>query len=213
MSNTTVAISESAVIREKKVSLSSIGKRPVWKTRQGVFVCANNEWTPTDTDSRCGDTRVACGRHGCLYRGLRRAYRQASLRDTSADLQLLALNVCVRRRYDNSLRRTSFGNLLNCPRPAKVAILVEGPSCTSAFPNLHSPVIAVGRNCENKCNCGGDDHSAQRSDQKYASHFSNKLTSVGLLPLLRVRQILPSHSRAVPCSLFCTSTVPAFPLY
>ena len=87
--------------------------------------------------------RGNCSRHGCLYRGPGTAYRQASLRDTSADLQLLATNVYARRRCDSALCRTGVGNRFNCPHPAEVAILVEEPSSATAFPDLHSPVIAV----------------------------------------------------------------------
>jgi hypothetical protein len=115
--------------------------------------------------------RGNCSRHGCLYRGPGRAYRQASLRDTSADLQLLAMNVYVRRRCDNALCRTGVGNRFNCPHPAEVAILVEEPSSATAFPDLHSPVIAVAGNCENKCNRSRHNHAAQISNEECAYHF------------------------------------------
>jgi hypothetical protein len=135
------------------------------------------------------------------------------LRDISADLQLLAMNVYVRRWYDNPLCRASFGIRFNHPLPAQMAIFIERPSCTTAFPDLHSPVIAVGRYCEHKRDRCRNHYSAQRSNQKYASHFSNKLTSVGLLSLVRVRQILratqelylaPSFARVLFPLLPCT---------
>jgi hypothetical protein len=99
------------------------------------------------------------------------AYRQASLRDTSADLQLLAMNFYVRRRYDNSLFTGSIRDRFDGPHPAEVAIFVEAPSSAAAFPDLHSPVIAVGRNCEPKRDRSRDDHSAQYSNKKYPYHF------------------------------------------
>jgi hypothetical protein len=129
-----------------------------------------------------------------------------------AHLQPLALNPYVRRRSDNAFCRTGFGNRFNCPRPTEVAIFVERPSSATAFPDLHSPVIAVSRDCEHKCDCCRNHHSAQHSDQKYASHCSHKFNRWGLFRLLRMRQILPCHSGAVPCSLFCTSASPTFPL-
>jgi hypothetical protein len=92
-----------------------------------------------------------------------------------------------------------------------MAILVDRPSCAAAFPNLPSPVIAVGGNRKHKRDRGRHHHSAQHSDKKYAYHFPHKLTSVRLVPLLGIRQILPCHLGAVPCSLFCTSAPPHFP--
>jgi len=69
----------------------------------------------------------------------------------------------------------SIRNRLNCPRPADVPIFVEGPSSAAAFPDLHSPVVTVSWDCENKCDRGRHDHSTEDSNQKYASHFSHKL--------------------------------------
>ncbi len=97
------------------------------------------------------------------------------LQTDSANLQLLAMNVYVRRRYDNALCRTGFGNRFNGPNPTEMAILVEGPSRATAFPDLHSPVIAVGRNCENKRDRGRHDHSAQDSNKKYADRFKSSI--------------------------------------
>jgi hypothetical protein len=81
------------------------------------------------------------------------------------------MNVYARRRRDSTLRRTGFGVRFNCPRPAEVAIFVEEPSSATAFPDLHSPVIAVARNCERKRDRGRHDHSAQDSNEKCAYHF------------------------------------------
>jgi hypothetical protein len=77
------------------------------------------------------------------------------------DLQLLGANVCLRCGYIDCLFRGNIGDRFNRPHPAEVSILVEGPSSATAFPDLHSPVIAVGRNCENKCNRSRHNHSAQ----------------------------------------------------
>jgi hypothetical protein len=52
-----------------------------------------------------------------------------------------------------------------------MAILVEAPSSATMFPDFHSPVIAVGRNCELKRDRGREDHSAQISNEKCAYHF------------------------------------------
>jgi len=59
-----------------------------------------------------------------------------------------------------------------------MALFVENPSCATAFPDLPSPVIAVGWNCKHKRDCCRNHHSAQHSNKKYASHFSHKLSSV-----------------------------------
>jgi hypothetical protein len=53
-----------------------------------------------------------------------------------------------------------------------MAIFVEAPSSAATFPDLHSPVIAVGRNCENKCNRSRHNHSAQDSNEKYPYRFA-----------------------------------------
>jgi len=53
-----------------------------------------------------------------------------------------------------------------------MAILIHGPGCATAIPDLHSPVIVVGRDCEHIRDRGRDHHSAQRSNQKYSFHFS-----------------------------------------
>jgi hypothetical protein len=94
-----------------------------------------------------------------------------SLRDTSVNLQLLATCVYVRCRYDNPLRRAGSGVRFNGAGPAEVAIFVEAPGSTTAFPDLHSPVIAIGRNREKKCNRSRHNHSAQISNEECAYHF------------------------------------------
>jgi hypothetical protein len=53
-----------------------------------------------------------------------------------------------------------------------VAIFIEGSGCATAFPDLHSPVSVIGRNCEYIRDSGRYDHSAQRSNQKCTDHFS-----------------------------------------
>src|SRR2546423_6009488 len=50
-----------------------------------------------------------------------------------------------------------------------MAIFVHSPGCAAPFPDFHSPVIAVGRNCERIRDRGRDHHSAQHSNQKRAS--------------------------------------------
>ena len=88
-----------------------------------------------------------------------------------ADLQLLAPNIGLRRRNSGRLFKGRIGNRLNHPSPAEVTISVEGPSAAPASPNFHSPVIAVGGNCEPKRDCSCDDHSAQYPNQEYAYRF------------------------------------------
>ena len=90
-------------------------------------------------------------------------------------LELLGANFRLRRRYDDSLLRGSVGGRFNCPLPAEMAILVVSPSCATAFPDLHSPIIAVGRNCEPKRDRSRDDHSAQYSNKKYPYRFIDSL--------------------------------------
>jgi hypothetical protein len=82
----------------------------------------------------------------------------------TADLQLLAANIRLRRWYDNPFLMGYIGDRLNRPHPTEVALFVEGPSTSTAFPDFHSPMIAVGRNCEPKRNRGCDNHSAQYSN-------------------------------------------------
>jgi hypothetical protein len=104
-----------------------------------------------------------------------------------------------------------MGERFNHPPPAEMPILVEGPSCAAAFPDLHSPVVAVGRNCEHKCDCGRNDHSAQNPNQKCPYHFSLNIAVIGLLLPRRVRQILLCHSGAILCSLFRATVFPTLP--
>jgi hypothetical protein len=98
-----------------------------------------------------------------------------------ADLQSLATNIRLRRGYDNSLVLGSIGNRFHRPPPTETAIFVESPSRAAAFPDLRSPVVAVGRNCEHKCYCCRNHHSAQHSNQKYTSHFVFDVAPIGLL--------------------------------
>jgi hypothetical protein len=84
----------------------------------------------------------------------------------SPDLQLLALNLHRRWRCDNALFTGSIRDRFNHPLPAGMASSVNSPSCATAFVNLHSPVIAVGRNCEHNRYRGRDHHTAQHSNEK-----------------------------------------------
>src|SRR5436190_6815470 len=90
-----------------------------------------------------------------------------------------------------------------------MAIFVHGPRCASAVPDLHLPVIVVGRNCEHIRECGRDHRAEEGSNQKYAHHFSIPHNSLyySLLPW-RVWWILRSHSRAKRCSLFWIDAFP-----
>jgi hypothetical protein len=167
------------------------------KSRQGVFVCGKR-WGPERPDNN----------RGTEDRSLIKCAQAAP----AIDLQPLATNPYVRWWYDNSLLSWSIRDRFNSPRPAEVSTFVEGPSCATAFPDFHSPVIAVGRNCEHKRDRCRNHHSAEHSNQKYASHFTFNVAAIGLLLPLRVRQILLCHSGAVLCSLFCTSVIPILPL-
>jgi hypothetical protein len=120
-------------------------------------------------------------------------------------------NILLRRRYGDSLFTGSIEDRFNQPRPTEVAVFIEGPSSAAAFPDLHSPVIAVGRYCEHKRDRCRNHYSAQRSNQKYASHFSNKLTSVGLLSLVRVRQILRATQELYLAPSFARLLFPLLP--
>jgi hypothetical protein len=91
--------------------------------------------------------------------------------DPAADLQPLARNVCLRRRYDKVRCRASIGGRFNCPVPAEMAIFIEIPSSATALCDLYAPMIVVGWNCEYKCNRSRHDHSAQNANEKYAYHF------------------------------------------
>src|SRR4029077_20162948 len=71
------------------------------------------------------------------------------------NLQSLAVIVYPRKRYDSPLWGTgSIGDWFHHPLPADMAVSVDSPSCPTAFIDLHSPVIAVGRNCEHICEGG-----------------------------------------------------------
>src|SRR4029077_11997044 len=93
--------------------------------------------------------------------------------DLRADLQLLATNLCLRRRYDSSLYGTgSIRDWFNQPFPVALATFVERPSRTAAVPNLHFPTIVVGWNRKRIRKSRRCHHSAKHSDQKDAHHFS-----------------------------------------
>ena len=95
--------------------------------------------------------------------------RAASTVEIAPDLQRLGTNVYLRCRRANWLLTGSIGNEFTHPLPAVMAIFVEGPCRAAVFPDLHSPVIAVGRNCECICEPSRDHHSAEHSNQKKAS--------------------------------------------
>ncbi|SRR6266496_2856433 len=137
----------------------------------------------------------------------------SSLRAASADLQLLGTNFYRRWRYDNSLLTRSIGNRFNHPLPARMAIFVGGPSCATAVPDLHSPMIVVGRNCKHIRDRGRDHHAAQHSNQKYSFHFQSPHSFILLFLPWRVRWILPCHSGAISCSLFWINAFPHISLY
>ena len=117
--------------------------------------------------------RENCSRHSesireqarCLYRrDSASAYRQSSLPDAAPDLQLLGPNFRLRQWYDSRLSAGNIGDRFDHPLPTGVAIFIEGPGCATAFPDLHSPVSVIGRNCEYIRDSGRYDHSAQRSN-------------------------------------------------
>lgn len=98
----------------------------------------------------------------------------------SANLQPLATSIYSRRWYDNALCGTGFGVRFNRPHPAEVATFVEGPSSAATFPDLHSPIIAVARNCQPKRDHSRDDHSAEYSNKKYPYRFHSPHTTSNL---------------------------------
>ena len=119
--------------------------------------------------------------------------------DPAADLQPLARNVCLRRRYDNVLCRASTGGRFNCPVPADVAIFIEIPSSATALCDLYAPMIVIGWNCEYKCNRSRHDHSAENSSEKYASHFvcPHSLTLSSKLALTLVLYLVAEPEEAL----------------
>jgi hypothetical protein len=52
-----------------------------------------------------------------------------------------------------------------------MAVFIEIPGSATTFCDLYPPMVVIGGNCENKCSRSRDDHSAQHSNEKYASHF------------------------------------------
>jgi hypothetical protein len=118
-------------------------------------------------------------------------------------LQQPALNLHRRWRCDNAFFTGSIRGRLNHPLPADMATSVDSPCSAAALVNLHSPVVAVSRNCERICHRRRCHHSAQHSNKKDAHDFSIPHNSLhySLLPW-RVRWILQSHSRVIRCSLF-----------
>jgi hypothetical protein len=117
-------------------------------------------------------------REATLLRKFLLMWTCCSLRETvvvlpyaAADLQPLVKGIRLRRRYNNSLCRVSVWNRFNCPHPAEASIPIVVPASATALRYLHAPMIAIGRNCEHKCNRSRHDDSAQNSNEKHASHF------------------------------------------
>ena len=107
------------------------------------------------------------------------------------------MNIRLRGGYNSSLFPWNIGVRSDRPGPAKVAILIDGPSCATAFPDLHPPVIAVGRNCENKCNRRRHNHSAQISNEECAYqfvslHFPYSISKLGFMPIVYLAAIIPT---------------------
>ncbi len=101
-----------------------------------------------------------------VIRSAIRKLQASSLPDAATDLQLLALNLHRRWRCDNRLFTGRIRDWFNHPLPAGMAVLIHSPGCAAAFPDLHSPVSAVGGNCEYNRDRGCDHHSAQHSNEK-----------------------------------------------
>jgi hypothetical protein len=121
------------------------------------------------------------------------------------------MNFYRRWRRDDSLLMRSIGRRFNEPLPAATAIFVNGESRATAFPDLHLPVIVVGRYCERVREHSRDHDAAQHSTQKHASHFSIpqlRYTISQILLPRSVRWILLCHLGAMPCSLFWIDAVP-----
>jgi hypothetical protein len=141
-----------------------------------MFCCGGRRACHAEASRR----RVACGRIAAdtAAATVNSAGHIASRFDAAADLQLLATNLYLRWRCDNWLLTGCIRNRFNHPFPAGMAIFVIGKGCATAFPDLHLPMIVVGRNCEHNCDRGRDHYSAKHSNQKYAFHFSFPHTSL-----------------------------------
>ena len=70
-------------------------------------------------------------------------------------LELLATNLYRRWLLTRSIRYR-----FNYPLPVPTPILIKGQSRAAAAPDLHLPVVIVGRYCEHKRERGGDHDSA-----------------------------------------------------
>lgn len=90
-----------------------------------------------------------------------------------SELQLLATNFYRRWWYHRSLRgKGIIGDGVNHPLPAGMAgFHVHGESPAAAFVDLHSPVVAVGRNREHIRECGRDYHAGEHANQICAHRF------------------------------------------
>jgi hypothetical protein len=123
-----------------------------------------------------------------------------SLPGPVADLQLLRANVYLRRRYDSWLCAGcagSIGDRFNQPLPARTtAFHIHGKGSATAIPDLHLPVIIVGRNCERIRERRRDHYAAQHSNQKQAYHFSFHETPFCFL-FTTLRSIILFMARAV----------------
>jgi len=70
-----------------------------------------------------------------------------------------------------------------------MTIFIEIPISATTFCDLYAPMIVIGGDCENKCNRSRHDHSAQNSNEKYASHFvyphfSYRISKFAVTPVL-----------------------------
>jgi hypothetical protein len=87
------------------------------------------------------------------------AFGAASIGEILPDLELLAMNFYRRWGRDDSLLTGSIRNRVNHPLPVPTPILVKGQSRATAIPDLHLPVIIVGRNCERVRERSRDHHA------------------------------------------------------
>jgi hypothetical protein len=106
-------------------------------------------------------TPVLAAENGSRYR-----------KEISSDLQLFGPTLRLGCRHRNWFLGRSIGDGLNHPLPAGMAgFHVHGESSAAAFVDLHSPVVAVGRNREHVCECGREHHAGEHANQIGAHRF------------------------------------------
>ena len=130
------------------IALGGSGEPPLPGKRRTLLFC-------------CSGGHVACTPTSAVAAGT-----AASTGEILPDLELLAMNFYRRWRRDDLLLTGSIRNRFNHPLPVPTPILVKGQSRATAAPDLHLPVIIVGRNCEHKRERGCEHHAAQHSTQK-----------------------------------------------